>query len=556
MSAALCLFATSVNGETIMNTEALESRQLLSALTSGVVLNGTIATSNQVDSNTITVASGAPFLVAVHDTSNSSYQPRVKVLSPSSATVLDQNATDGFAAVVPTASTGTYTVQVSSAGGTGSYSLIVFRSTANLGDTEFQANGSGQRDADTVSPGDDDFYVFDVTANQSMTVTLTENNVGAAFDPRLALIAPDGRIVGNSGSETGVRFEERATKTGRYYAVVTDDGDNDTGVYGIAFTRVPGAQYSGDPDTNVTLPPATTRQIDVPGGDADAFELPNIQAGDTLSVTLSRITNSALDPDLVLYDPNGAQIVRGTRSNGNATSSLTATAGLSGSYWVVARDYEADDGGMGNFRYEVTPGPTSRVVTVNGTEGDDSIVISLNDNSLTVDVNGSQSKYAIGNVDRFEIFAGDGDDDVLMDTSTVPAYVSAGSGDDVVRGSTADDTITGGSGRNRLFGGNGKDRINGSGGRDFIYGEAGDDRLYGQGGSDYIDGGGNVDRVYGGDGDDSLQGGSSNDRIYAGNGNDTLIGGKGNDYLNGESGTDLALAKEDGDTLISIESLA
>jgi Ca2+-binding RTX toxin-like protein len=539
--------------------DSLEPRTLLAALSSGVSIARTISTSNQVDLHTITVTQNYPFLIAVHDTSNSGFTPRVRVLSPSSSAVFDQTSDDGLAAIVPTATTGQYTVEISSASGTGSYSLMVSRPTAPS-DVVVEVADSGHRFADTIGgSGDTDYFALDAIAGNAVGVTATQNTPNLTFDPKLTFIAPDGRIVGQAGDEEGVRFEERATKTGRYFATVSDDGGEDSGVFGLTMTRVPGPQYTGDLDS-LPLNSGVTRSIDVPAGDADCMELLNIRAGDEVTVTFARDSGQDLDPDMILYDPNGAQVIRGTRANG--TSILTTTALLTGSYWVVARDFEADDGGSGTFRYDVTHNNTTRVIE--GTGANDRIQVTfLEGGSVRVSLNGAVTDYDLEPGDHLDIRGNDGDDIIDLrggDTSnyiaTAGIYVTGGSGDDTIYGGVGNDTITGGAGRNRLFGGDGKDRINGSGGRDFIYGEAGDDRLYGQGGNDYIDGGGNVDRVYGGDGDDSLFGGNSNDRIYAGAGNDTLIGGKGNDYLNGEDGTDLVQAKEAGDTLISIESQA
>jgi hypothetical protein len=536
-----------------INIDSLEPRTLLAALNSGELINRTISSSGQTDIHTISVTSGVPFIVALHDTSNSGFTPHLKVLSPGSATLVDQSSGDGMAVLVPTNSSGQYTVQVSASSGTGSYSLVAFRPTVPT-DNNVTLADSGHRFADTIGgSGDTDFYYIDASAGNTVSVTATQNTSNLVFDPKLTFVSPDGRIVGQAGDEEGVRFEERATKTGRYYAMISDDGGNDAGVFGFTATRVPGAQYTGDVDT-LPLASGVTRNINVPAGDADAFELPNVHAGDGISVTYARDNGQELDPDMVLYDPNGAQVIRGTRANG--TSVLSATASLSGSYWVVARDFEADDGGTATFRYDITPGPNSGRQTISGTSGNDNIIVTTNSTTLTVKLNGTSTTYDLDDLDGLEIAGNDGDDSIDMRGSNFGSYVTGGSGDDTIYGSSGNDTLTSGAGRNRLFGGDGKDRINGSGGRDFLYGEGGDDRVYGQGGNDYIDGGGNVDRVYGGDGDDSLLGGSSNDRIYAGAGNDTLIGGKGNDQLDGEAGTDLVLAKEAGDTLISIESQA
>jgi Ca2+-binding RTX toxin-like protein len=540
--------------------EHLELRRLLAGtpLASGLSVTSTIGVSGETDTYSVTVPSGVSrFVVTVGATSGGGF-------APSLGSTLSSTSVSGGPKVYSVPGAGTYDVTVSAGSATGGYRITAFvpgvaqqdDDAGEFVDTRDSEDvNSGQRYAATIEPGDLDLFRIDVTANQRISVTLTENDAGSAIDPVLILLDDDGNLANDPTSfqqtdEEGVRVSADGTQSGRYWAIVAEAGSNDTGIYGIATARVPGTQYTGDPDT-APVDAGELRNGELPAGDVDVFEMPGIRRNDTVTITLNR-TGGSLDPDLVVYFPDGSELTRGTRSNNNATSTITFNAATTGTHFVVARDFEADDGGTFDFRYTITS-PPKRVI--NGTDGDDRILVTfVDDQSLTISVNGAETGYDFSEFSALDILAGDGDDYINVQSLDYGVYVSAGGGEDSVYGGSGNDSLTGGSGRNRLFGGDGDDRLNGSNGRDFLYGEAGDDRLYGQAGNDYLDGGGNKDRLFGGDGDDEMFGGTANDQLYANAGNDTLTGGRGDDNLDGGSGTDLVRQQEAGDVLISIES--
>jgi len=114
------------------------------------------------------------------------------------------------------------------------------------------------------------------------------------------------------------------------------------------------------------------------------------------------------------------------------------------------------------------------------------------------------------------VFAGDGDDRIILDVTASANTVNAGSGADNVRllKSTGNDEINGGdgddvlhgssSGFNRLFGGNGDDVIIGGNASDVIQGGAGDDTIKALGGNDELRGDADFDTLDGGGGNDDL----------------------------------------------------
>lgn len=184
-------------------------------------------------------------------------------------------------------------------------------------------------------------------------------------------------------------------------------------------------------------------------------------------------------------------------------------------------------------------------------EGDDITV--QNDTTtgnVSVTVNGSPAtnvpSIPSSSLTALNVIAGD--DDNVVDVSSVtstdfPALttivVQAGDGDDNITGSPDfADVISGQDGDDTITGNGGDDTIDGGDGDDSITGDAGLDSIDGGDGADRIDAGDGNDNVLGGDGADSLTGGLGNDTIDAGQGTDTIDGGDGNDSINGMSGND------------------
>jgi len=199
--------------------------------------------------------------------------------------------------------------------------------------------------------------------------------------------------------------------------------------------------------------------------------------------------------------------------------------------------------------------PRTTILTIQATDGADSLTMKLVGSELLVTLNGVEERHDAAAVKRIEAFLMEGNDSFISDAGVqINTYVFGDLGDDSITTGGGNDTISGGAGKNLMLGGPGDDRINGSNGRDTLDGQDGDDRLYGKGGNDDLTGGAGVDRLFGDEpigpaGDDILRGGTSNDKLYGYGGNDTLVGNRQNDLLFGGDGDDLLIGGDGDDTL-------
>ncbi len=232
--------------------------------------------------------------------------------------------------------------------------------------------------------------------------------------------------------------------------------------------------------------------------------------------------------------------------------------------------------------------PTTKVLAITGSEGNDvaevrqqgrTLLVSLNDGIQTL-----TASYRASAV-RQIVFDGLGGNDSFTNLTGIRCRADGGAGGDVLRGGRAADELNGGGDDDQLFGNGGNDQLDGGPGADVLRGGAGNDRevgglgndqLFGEDGNDDLSGGddddtvdggrGNdtgrgddgLDRLLGGPGvdlllggrdDDSIDGGVGNDREYGEDGNDDLRGGVGNDYLSGGLGSDDIYGDSGRDTL-------
>ncbi|MEA2710194.1 MAG: hypothetical protein QOF78_2795 [Phycisphaerales bacterium] len=232
----------------------------------------------------------------------------------------------------------------------------------------------------------------------------------------------------------------------------------------------------------------------------------------------------------------GSVLVKATRASDGAIFQATTWSSGGYSLALAAGTYTvvASGGGLGgtvtynnvvigteNVKRDYTPANVDTFasiaagkLTVQGTLGSDSVIITKDATNYTVTRSGVTQTLSASGVTSIDVYTHDGDDYVLIGAGvTLGAYVDAGAGADAIQGGAGNDTITSGGGKDRAFGGIGDDRVAGNGSHDRLYGEAG------------------KDRIYGGEGNDTMEGGSSGDRLWGEGGNNTYYGNGGDDYF-------------------------
>lgn len=186
--------------------------------------------------------------------------------------------------------------------------------------------------------------------------------------------------------------------------------------------------------------------------------------------------------------------------------------------------------------------PTSRVLTLTGSEGNDIAEVRQQGRNLSVSLDiGTEiltGTFRTSTVKQI-VFNGLGGNDSFANVTAIRCYADGGAGEDVLRGGRAADHLLGGSENDQLFGNGGNDTVDGGDDDDTAYGGAGNDRMSGGLGDDHLFGEDGNDDISGGDDDDSIDGGRGNDTGRGDDGFDQVAGGVGNDLLTGGVDDDL-----------------
>ena len=120
---------------------------------------------------------------------------------------------------------------------------------------------------------------------------------------------------------------------------------------------------------------------------------------------------------------------------------------------------------------------------VNGTEGDDHVIVERVRERLYVNLNGAVQRFDAADVQFLSINGFGGDDDIV-NASAIPSTIHGGDGADTLWGGTGPDRLRGFGGNDRLFGGDGDDVLLGDNGDDALHGGFGTDTLSGGAGAD------------------------------------------------------------------------
>jgi uncharacterized delta-60 repeat protein len=170
-------------------------------------------------------------------------------------------------------------------------------------------------------------------------------------------------------------------------------------------------------------------------------------------------------------------------------------------------------------------------LVISGTEGPDTLSMSLTGNTLSVRINDAARTFSFP--DLTEVFAdlGGGNDTANVDASTQSVSVYGGAGNDTLTGGDGYQVFFGGDGNDTLLGGDGADRLTGDGGNDSIDGGLGGDHVYGGAGVDTIDYSSRTADLRVTLGDDTPNDGEADERDNIESDVEVVRGGSGNDYL-------------------------
>ena len=114
------------------------------------------------------------------------------------------------------------------------------------------------------------------------------------------------------------------------------------------------------------------------------------------------------------------------------------------------------------------------------TSGHDAVTVRFDGAAYQVTSKAGFSKSISGNFNSIRVFGGRGNDTIVVDAASVPAYLHGDDGNDALYGGSGDDYLFGGTGNDTLFGQGGRDNLItlGGGSLDVARGGSGQDRFW------------------------------------------------------------------------------
>ncbi|HYE17938.1 MAG TPA: choice-of-anchor D domain-containing protein [Tepidisphaeraceae bacterium] len=360
--------------------------------------------------------------------------------------------------------------------------------------------------------------------------------------------APAGRVSAGKGTTFTVRMETGvvATRSGKL-SFTTNDSDERT--FDVTLTgRVTAPPTPQPPASNPPTPAAPPRAavylvrpersaIRLTDGNTAPVEFEPATVGQNPSTRTFRVANEGggtitlgqltLPAGFTLVEGLSASLAPGQVDEFTVALS-TSTAGSRGGQVRLT----TSDPAIGAFDFAIAgtvsaapaPAPTPTTppppppsggtavlagdtLTVTGTAGADSIVLSGKSAALVVTINGRQIGGPFAGVGKIVVRGGDGNDSISAAALYLNGTFDGGLGDDTIDGTQADDVLIGGAGHDLLRGHDGYDNLLGGDGNDTLVGGAGIDSLQGDAGDDTLDAiDGIADaRVDGGTGNNTLR---------------------------------------------------
>ena len=198
--------------------------------------------------------------------------------------------------------------------------------------------GNGQEIVSSVGVGETEEFEIEITAGQTVDISVGETSNSAGPSPRLTIFAPNGSEVGAATGSVDANLEFIATQSGTYTAVVEDDA-RDT----LLNFRIRALTLPGTPELiagrDQALANGEEAISSVPEGGFALFPV-EVLAGQTVDISVGETSNSAgPSPRLTIFAPNGSEIGTAT---GSVDANLEFIATQSGTYTAVVEDDARD----------------------------------------------------------------------------------------------------------------------------------------------------------------------------------------------------------------------
>lgn len=311
-----------------------------SLLTNGTSVQATIAAAGQTNTWNLAASANDRIVLRVGKLGTGSFSPMLRLLNPNGVVLGSLTTSSSTEIAVTATNTGSFIVLVSDGSSghnqTGSYKLSLARPGMALG-TGSLTNGLAT--TGSIALGSLDVWTFTANSGESLAVRMGELTANSTLTPFLRLYGPDSTLLGSYGSSgTAAEVATRATNSGTFTIVATDNSSFDTGTGGYRLKLAKtGSPIALDPnDEGGALTNGTAQTGDIVIGDLDVWNF-TAEAGQTIVVRMGKLLATAsLTPYLRLLGPEGALLAQYGSSASAAEVSVRATN--SGTFTIIASD--------------------------------------------------------------------------------------------------------------------------------------------------------------------------------------------------------------------------
>lgn len=199
----------------------------------------------------------------------------------------------------------------------------------------------------TLLAGGQITWTFAANSGDGILIKFGESVIGSSLYPRLRIYGPGGVLLGESVGATAAEVTTRATNSGAFSAVISNDENavsGGNGGYRLTLAKTGAAVFvapydEGGPLTNNVIYVATNG---IAGLDLWTF---NACPGDSLFLQVTELTGGAsFSPELILYAPDGTLL---DRVSGAISAQINRIAPQPGSYLLIVGDTV---GGYGTYQ--------------------------------------------------------------------------------------------------------------------------------------------------------------------------------------------------------------
>ncbi len=396
--------------------ESLEPRRLLAAIASGQTATGSIGVVGETDEYTFSANTGDTIAVAIGDTGNAPYDPMITIIAPDATTFDSAFGEVGTNAFKVATQTGTYTIRVTDRLNTqtGNYALTL----AKIPGTH-QAGGdsgtivSGEYRTGTIGLGDIDIYTIQGTAGGQLIAAIGDTGA-TAFTPEIVAYSPTGTQLTFGFGDAGANMFTATSTSGTYTVVVIDRLSVNTGAYALTVVSNPGTGFS-DADSATLAQSGTYRTGTIDSGDMDVYRITGT-AGGYIFAAVGDTGSTAFTPEIVLYNPAGAQV---DFAQGDVGTNMFTATPTTGTYTLVVFDRFSINTGT----YALTVGASTGVAPV--TDADSVAVQSGEYKTGTTDL-GDIDFYRINGLAGGNLLASVGDLGATAYTPEIVLYSPTG----------------------------------------------------------------------------------------------------------------------------------